>query len=94
VQTEFRVYDNKYLTVSPYISNNLTRNKLDEAGVRVTIKLGTSYEEREIAKTNSRLERLERSVGQSAVIERTLDSKGHIKSIRINSSGLSVNGQF
>lgn len=94
IQTEFRVLDTKRLTVSTYISNNLTRSKLDEVGVRITIKLGTSYEEREIAKTNARLERLEKTTGVNAVITKTLNAKGHIKSIQITNGGLDLAGDF
>lgn len=94
IQTEFRVIDTKRVTISPYISNNLTRNKLDEAGVRITIKLGTSYEEREINKTNARLSAIESKIGTSAVITRTLDNKGKVKSIEINNGQLTVNGKF
>lgn len=69
LQAEFRIWDTKHFTVSPYISNNFTRNKIDEVGIRVTVKLGTSYEEREIAKTNKRLERLETYLNQPEVEE-------------------------
>lgn len=106
-EAEFRVYDGKYLTVSPFIRQNFTRSKLDTVGVRFTIKLGKSYEEREIEKTNARLDRtetrlarIEEKIGEPAYIEKTVikDIWGKTKktswSIQPRSNGLEVNGKF
>lgn len=93
IQTEFRIIDTRKISVSPYLSNNITRHKLDEAGIRITIKIGSSFEEREIAKTNKRLERLENKIGLAPVITKTLDNKGRVKSIEL-SNGWNVKGDF
>lgn len=58
-EAEFRVYDNKHLTIKPFVRHNFTRSKTDTIGVRFTIKLGESYEEKEITKTNVRLDKTE-----------------------------------
>ena len=90
---ELRVFDTKRTTFSVYMNNDFN-NKVTETGVKLTIKLGTSYEEREIAKTNRRLDRLEATIGTSPIIERVVDSKGKVKSISISANGLAVNGNF
>lgn len=88
VQAEFRVIDTKRFTISPYISQNFTRSCLDEAGVRVTIKLGSSYEEREIAKTNKRLENLETYLKTPEVQEAIENVK--MKNIKVDTDGKSM----
>ena len=93
IQTEFRILDTEKISVSPYISNNINRHKLDEAGIRITIKLGSSYEEREIAETNKRLDVLEKKIGLAPIITKTLDSKGKVKSIELT-NGWNVKGEF
>ena len=90
---ELRVFDTKRTTFSIYMNNDFN-NKVTETGIKLTIKLGTSYEEREIAKTNRRLDRLEATIGTSPIIERVVDSKGKVKSISISANGLAVNGNF
>jgi hypothetical protein len=78
-EAEFRVYDDKHLTISPFLRHNFTRSKTDTIGVRFTIKLGESYEEKEIAKTNARLDntearlsKIEEKLVQPAYIEKTI----------------------
>jgi hypothetical protein len=94
LQVEFRIFDSKRLTISPYISQNFTRNKIDEVGVRVTVKLGKSYEEKLIEKTNSRLSAIEKQMGRTPVIEKTVDSNGKTTSIHIIENGLVIDGTF
>jgi hypothetical protein len=85
-QLEFRVLDTKRVTVSPYVSQDFTRGCIDEAGVRITIKLGTSYEEREIIKTNKRLDNLETYLG-------TPEVKEAIQQVRMNKIKVNTNGK-
>jgi hypothetical protein len=59
VETEVRLLDTKHMSVAPFVRHNATRGKLDTVGVRVTMKIGQSYEERELAKTNKRLAAVE-----------------------------------
>jgi len=93
-QVEFRVLDTKKLSISPYLSQNFTRNKVDEVGVRIQVKLGRSYEEKLIENTNKRVVEIEKRMSIAPVIERVVDQKGNIKSIRITENGLAVNGKF
>lgn len=106
-EAEFRVFDSKRLTIKPFIRQNFTRSKLDTVGVRFTIKFGESYEEKEIAKTNarvdninSRLAALEKRLGQPAYIEKTIikDTKGRTTKTSIHITDvpavLSVRGEF
>jgi len=69
-------------------------NQANEIVAKITIKLGSSFEEREIAKTNSRLDRLEKQIGNSPIITKVVDTKGNTKSISITANGLSVGGDF
>jgi hypothetical protein len=91
---DFRIYDSKRLTISPFFRTNFTRGKIDTVGVRFTIKLGRSYEEKLIEKTNARVDIIERKLGQTAIVEKELDTTGHVKSIRIIDGGLAIDGTF
>jgi hypothetical protein len=106
-EAEFRVYDSKHLTISPFLRQNFTRNKLDTVGVRFTIKLGSSYEEREIEKTNARLDRtearltkVEEKLVQPAYIEKTTTKNFWGKTtktswhITAQPTGIAVGGKF
>jgi len=68
-------------------------NQANEIVAKITIKLGSSYEEREISKTNSRLDRLEKQIGNSPTITKVVEN-GKTKSISISASGLNVSGNF
>jgi hypothetical protein len=94
VKTELKFIREKHLEVGAYAEYNVGRSTCSEVGLSITIPLGESYLDRENKKINTRLDRLEQKIGQSAVIERTLDNKGKVKSIRISQGQLSVNGQF
>jgi hypothetical protein len=106
-ETEVRIYDNKHFTIKPFIRQNFTRSKLDTVGIRFTIKIGQSYEEKlieetnvKISRTEARLERIEKKLGQPAYIEKTIikDIKGktlktylHITDV---SNMIGVGGEF
>lgn len=62
-EAEVRVYDGRRLTVSSFVRHSFTRNKLDVVGIRFTIKIGQSYEERLIAQQSKRLEKIEKQLG-------------------------------
>ena len=98
-QFEFRILDTKRVTISPYISQNFTRSKVDEVGVRVTVKIGKSYEEKLIEKQNARLKSIEKKLDiPQEVLEREIvkDKKGNIISehISISESGWKVDTKF
>ena len=90
---DFRIYDSKRLTISPFFRYNIGRSMVDTAGVKFTIKLGRSYEEKLIEKTNTRLSEIEKQIGHTPVIEKTIEN-GKVTSIRIIENGLAVDGTF
>ena len=91
---QFRIYDSKRLSIAPFFRTNFTRGMIDTVGVRFTIKLGASYEEKLIAKQNKRLDYIESIIRYSPVIEKTVDSKGKTTSLRITSNSLIVDSTF
>ncbi len=58
IEVESRVYDSKRLTIKPFARYNITRNKVDVVGLRFTIKLGSSYEEKLIKKLEQQIKEL------------------------------------
>lgn len=59
IQTNFRIIDTKRISIAPYISHNFTRQKIDEVGIKITVKLCKSYEEKEIEKLQKELKKKE-----------------------------------
>jgi len=94
VKTELKFIREKHLEVGVYTEYNAGRNVVSEVGLNIVIPIGESYLDRENKKINARLTALEHKVGTAAVIERTVDSKGNVKSISITEGQLRVNGQF
>jgi hypothetical protein len=88
-----RIFDTKKTTGEIYYNRDFG-NDNNETGIKFTIKLGTSYEEREIIKTNTRLDRLEQKLGATTIIEKVIDTKGNIKSIRISGNKLISDNKF
>jgi hypothetical protein len=79
-----RVYDSKRLTIAPFVRQNLNRNKIDTVGLRFTIKLGKSYEEKVLEKQEARLQKLEAIGGRKTIVEKSFDSKGHLTGVRVH----------
>ena len=79
-----RVFDSKRLTISPFLRQNLNRNKIDTVGIRFTVKLGKSYEEKILDKQEARLKILEANGGRKTIVEKSFDSKGKLKSVRVH----------
>jgi hypothetical protein len=94
IRTELKFVREKHLEVGVYSVYSTTRNTMAEVGLNIVIPVGESYQDRENTRIKARLDRLEQKVGTSAVIERTLDSKGNLKSISISQGQLLVNGKF
>lgn len=94
VRTELKFIREKHLEVGVYTEYNTGRNVCSEVGLNIVIPIGTSYQDRENKKIINRLDRLEKTVGQSTVIERTVDTKGKLKSISISNGILMSNGKF
>ena len=94
IHGELKFIREKHLEVGVYTEYNIGRSKVSEVGIAITVPIGESYLDRENKQIKSRLDRLERSVGQTAVIEKTVDEKGNTKSIRISRAGLQVDRSF
>jgi hypothetical protein len=87
MQLGVRILDTRKITIIPYISQDFTRNCIDETGIRITFKLGTSYEEREINKTNKRINDLETYLNIPEIKEVIEQIK--MKNIKVNTDGKS-----
>jgi hypothetical protein len=79
-----RILDTRKYEVVSFIRYNQGRNIIDTIGVRLTFKIGKSYEETLIDKQNNRLNELERKISQSYTIEKVYDTKGNLKSEKIS----------
>jgi len=69
VGAEIRLYDSKKITITTFADYTANRQMVDRAGVKITYKIGMSYEERELAKLNKRLDKLENIKTQKQNIE-------------------------
>ena len=94
VRTELKFIRERHLEVGLYTVYSTTRSVMSEVGLNIVIPIGESYQDREAKKVNARLNRLEKQMGNSAVIEKTLDSRGNIKSISISSGKVAFGGEF
>jgi len=94
LETSFRILDTQRISLRPFFRQNFTAGKIDVIGLRIDVKLGKSYEEKLIAKVNARLDAIEKTIGKAPVIEKVVDEKGNVRSIRINGQGLTVTSQF
>ena len=94
VRTELKFIRERHLEVGLYSVYSTTRSVMSEVGLNIVIPIGESYQDREAKKVNARLNRLEKQMGNSAVIEKTLDSRGNIKSISISSGKVAFGGEF
>jgi len=84
IEGAFRVFDSKRLSISPFLRHNIVRNRIDTVGIRFDVKLGSSYEEREIKKMNDRVARLEAGGVKKTIVEKTYNTKGELKSVRVH----------
>jgi len=86
---EVRIYDSKKWKVKPFARYNFTRNKVDTIGVKLTYKLGRSYEEKLIETQNARLEAIENKLAiPETVLEREIikDRQGNVISEHLSIS--------
>ncbi len=84
----------KHLEMGAYTKYNTNRSMVSEVGLNVVVPIGKGYQDIENEKINARLNRLEQKVGGIAVVEKTLDSKGNLKSVSISDSGFSLTGTY
>jgi hypothetical protein len=94
IRTEVKFIREKHLEVGVYSTYSTTRSVCSEVGLNIVIPLGDSYLDRENKKINARLDRIDKQLGNSTVITKTIDNKGKIKSLQISQGQLSVNGEF
>jgi len=94
LETSFRILDTRRISIRPFLRQNFSRGKIDIVGLKIDIKLGSSYEEKLIKKVNARLDLIEKIIGNSPIIERTINEKGELKSISISNGKLLVNKEF
>ena len=94
IRTEVKFIREKHLEVGVYSTYSTTRSVCSEVGLNVVIPIGESYLDRENTKINARLDRIDKQLGNSTVITKTIDSKGNTKSLQISQGQLSINGDF
>jgi hypothetical protein len=94
VRTELKFIREKHLEVGIYNAYSFTRNACTEVGINVVIPIGNSYLDRENKRINARLDRLDKQLGNSAIITRTVSSKGKLTSIEITNGQVVTNGKF
>jgi hypothetical protein len=94
IRTEVKFIREKHLEVGVYSTYSTTRSVCSEVGVNIVFPIGESYLDRENKKINARLDNIDKQLGNSTVITKTLDSKGNTKSLQISQGQLSVGGGF
>ena len=94
IRTELKFIREKHLELGIYNVYSTTRNVCSEVGINIIIPIGENYLDRENKKINARLDKIEKQLGNSTIIERTVDNTGKVKSIRISEGKVSVNGEF
>lgn len=94
IRTELKFIREKHLELGIYNVYSTTRSAVSEVGINIVIPVGENYLDRENKKINARLDKIDRQLGNSTIIERTVDNTGKVKSIRISEGKVSVNGEF
>lgn len=74
---QLRVFDSRKWQINAFVDYDTTRTTVSEVGIRVTYKLGKSYEETRIDELNKKLDKL---LGQKEQSE----SASHIKQYNVN----------
>ena len=93
VEGVLRVLDTKKTTIEIYNTYDTAHSREVAVGVRVTYKLGKSYQDKVNEKTEVRLSNLEKQIGNSPIITKVVEN-GKTKSISISANGLAVSGDF
>lgn len=73
---QLRVYDSRKIQINAFVDYDTTRSNVSEVGVRVTYKLGKSYEEQRIDELNQKLDEL---LGKKEAQQ----AQGHIKQYQV-----------
>ena len=93
VEGVLRILDTKKTTIEIYNTYDTAHSREVAVGVRVTYKLGKSYQDKLNEKTEARLFNLEKQIGNSPIITKVVEN-GKTKSISISANGLAVSGNF
>jgi hypothetical protein len=93
-ETVLRLTDTAKTRIEIFDSYDVRHGQNFAIGVRFTYKMGKSYEEKMIEKTNKRIDKIEARLGIMPILEKVVDEKGNVKSISISSNGASVSGKF
>ena len=93
VEGVLRILDTKKTTIEIYNTYDTAHSREVAVGVRVTYKLGKSYQDKVNEKTEVRLSNLEKQIGNSPIITKVVEN-GKTKSISISENGLAVSGDF
>lgn len=87
VNFKVRLYDSKKIEINTFINTSVTRRNVAETGVEVVYKLGESYQDKALAKIQSRLDKLE---GVQEVKERQSNSEVYAT----ENGGLGIRNKF
>lgn len=80
---QVRVYDSKRLEVKPYAKFDVQNNfDFREAGLKVTVKIGKSYEEKLIQELAEKIETFVRSQTKDNLVDYTYDAEGHVIGVK------------
>jgi len=94
LRSELKFIRQKNIEVGLYNVFNSNRKTVSEVGINIVVGIGESYQDKENKRINMRLNNIEKKLGATTVIEKTLDSRGNIKSISISSGKVAVGGAF
>jgi hypothetical protein len=93
VEGVVRLLDTKKTTLEVYNTYDVAHSRSIAIGVRVTYKLGKSYQDKVNEKVEARLNNIEKKLEIAPIIEKVIEN-GKVKSISISDSRLNVNGEF
>ena len=93
-ETVLRLTDTAKTRIEIFDSYDVRHSQNFAIGVRFTYKMGKSYEEKMIEKTNKRIDKIEARLGVMPILEKVVDEKGNVKSISISDNGASLSGKF
>jgi len=94
LRSELKFIRQKNIEVGLYNVFNSNRKTVSEVGINIVVGIGESYQDKENKRINMRLNNIEKKLGATTIIEKTLDSRGNIKSISISSGKVAVGGAF
>jgi hypothetical protein len=94
IEGVIRILDTKKTITEIYSTYDVRHSRQVAIGLRFTYKLGKSYLEKENDKINARLDKIEKQLGNTTIIEKTLDNRGKVRSMRISDGQLVIEGKY